>query len=80
MEPQSDAWVMAETSLFHRLKRAEAALLDAQRKVDAQVQLIGKLEALGKDDAKAQQKLEALLECLEAAQLHRKALQKLAGP
>jgi hypothetical protein len=66
---------MASSSWRQRLFKADRDLVDAKRKVDAQLEIIHRLEALGRDDAKAQHKLEALLETLEAAQQQRKALQ-----
>jgi hypothetical protein len=66
---------MASSSWRQRLIKADRDLADAKQRVDAQLEIIHRLEALGRDDVKAQQKLEALLETLEAAQQQRKALQ-----
>ena len=66
---------MADSSWRQRLVKADRDLAEAKQKVDAQLAVIYGLEALGRDDAVAQQKLEALLETLEAAQQQRKALQ-----
>jgi hypothetical protein len=65
---------MADSSWRQRLIKADKDVAEAKQKVDAQLQVIHRLEALGHDDAKAQQKLEALLEALETAQQKRKAL------
>jgi hypothetical protein len=54
---------------------ADRDLAEAKHKVDAQLDVIHRLEALGRDDVKAQQKLETLLEILEEAQQQRKTLQ-----
>ena len=65
---------MADSSWRQRLVKADRDLAEAKQKVDAQLAVIHRLEALGRDDAVAQQKLEALLEIFEAAQQQRKAL------
>jgi hypothetical protein len=66
---------MVGSSWRQRLIKADRDLAEAKQKVDAQLEVIHRLEALGRDDVKAQQKLEALLETLEEAQQQRKALQ-----
>ena len=66
---------MADSSWRQRLIKAERDVAEAKQKVDAQLQVIYRLEALGRDDVQAQQKLEALLETLEAVQQQCKALQ-----
>jgi len=66
---------MAGGNWRQRLIKADKDVAGAKQKVDAQLQLIRRLEALGRDDVKAQQKLEALLEILAEAQQQRKALQ-----
>ena len=65
---------MADSSWRQRLIKADRDLAEAKQKVDAQLEVIHRLEALGRDDVKAQLKLEALLETLEAVQQQRKAL------
>ena len=68
---------MAGSSWRQRLIKADRDVSEAKQKVDAQLQVIYRLEALGRDDVKAQQKLEALLETLEEAQQQHKALQNI---
>lgn len=65
---------MADSSWRQRLMKADRELVEAKQKVDAQLQVIYKLEALGHNDAQAQQKMEALLETLESAQQQRRSL------
>jgi hypothetical protein len=71
-EPKRDTHFVNDKSLKHRLKTSEAELANARRRVDDQLTEIYKLEALGQNDAKAQQKLEGLLKLLEAAQQRHK--------
>ena len=66
---------MAGSSWRQRLVKANRDLVEAKQKVDTQLVVIHRLEALGRDDVQAQQKLEALLETLEEAQQQRKDLQ-----
>ena len=66
---------MADSSWRQRLMRADRDVAEAKQKVDAQLAVIYRLEALGRDDVMAQQKLEVLLETLEEAQQRRKILQ-----
>ena len=54
--------------------KADRSLSEAQQNVDAQLQIIHKLEAQGRDDTQAHNKLEALLEILEVAQQQRRAV------
>ena len=68
---------MAGSSWRQRLIKADKDLAEAKQKVDAQLEVIHRLEALGRDDVMAQQKLEALLETLDAAQQQRKALRDI---
>lgn len=65
----------ASISWRQRLIKADRDLAQAEQRVAVQLEVIHRLEALGRDDVKGQQKLEALLEILAEAQQQRKDLQ-----
>lgn len=65
---------MTDDKAHDRLQQAEEELKRAQHDVDEQLKTVHRLEAQDQDDTAAQQKLETLLEKLEAAQQnHRNA-------
>jgi hypothetical protein len=57
----------------HDRRQADDELKQAQDDVDEQLKTVHRLEAQGQDDTAAQQKLELLLEKLEAAQQKQRA-------
>jgi hypothetical protein len=57
-----------------RAQEAEDELNAARQRVDAQLQIVHRLEAAGEDDKEAQRELETLLEALEVVQQNHKAL------
>jgi len=65
---------MSDQNLHGRLQEAENELASAKEKVDEQLKVVHRLEAMGQDGGQAHHQLESLLEALETAQKRFKVL------